>query len=522
MRSGGCIRGWAAALAAGVTLLVAAPAQAALTLVPAYTDSVTKPVSNPIYLTAPQGDSSRLFVVERAGKIRLALNGVMQDGPFLDISSRVETAGEGGLLSMAFAPDYASSGKFYVYFVEHPDGPDVQGDILIEEYTRSADPNVANTTPRPILQIQHDSASNHYGGTIAFGKDGVLYAAPGDGGTGGANAQDGTSQLGKLLAVDTGATPGASIVALGLRNPFRWSFDRQTGDIMIGDVGENSFEEIDWAQSGGFANLNFGWPCWEGNSSRSTGCMTGTLTAPVFTYGRSAGHSVTGGVVVRDPALTGLYGRYVYADHFTGDIRSLVLAQPATGDRSEGLPNVPRIVAFGEDADAHVYVVSLFNPGGSTYGGQVWRIVCEASCDAATGTSTGGGTPPPTPPAADLGAGPSDTAPALPAVVKDTSPPVLRVRAARLQRVLRRGLVRLSVACDERCVVRIAGRADGLGLRGVLKRLDPRAQATIDLRISQRVRRALARRGVVSLQLRARDGAGNLRTAALTVRVKRG
>jgi glucose/arabinose dehydrogenase len=510
-----------------MTLVVAAPANAALSLAPAYTDSVAQPVTNPIYVTAPPGDPTRLFVVERAGKIRVAVNGVMQDTPFLDISSRVETSGEGGLLSMAFAPDYATSGKFYVYFVEHPDSVGVNGDILIEEYTRSADPNVANTTPRSILEIQHDSASNHYGGTIAFGSDGVLYAAPGDAGSGGVESQNGSSLLGKVIAVDTGVTPGGSVVMLGLRNPFRFSFDRLTGDLLLADVGENTWEEVDWVQAGSFANVNFGWPCYEGFAARSTSvnCSAGTLMPPILTYDHSKGRSVTGGVVVRDPALTPLYGRYVYADHFTGDIRSLKLGRPATDDRSEHLPSVPRIVDFGEDADAHVYVVSLFNPDGNSYGGKVWRIVCDDPCSSDGG---GGGTttPPPSPPPAEppppAGENPPPVdQPQAPPVVRDSPATPLRVRAARLQDVLRRGVVRLSVACDENCIVRASASARGLKLRSVLKRLTRGKRVVFELRVSRRVRAALERRGSVALQLRGRDAAGNLRTASLVVRVKR-
>jgi hypothetical protein len=511
------------AIAAFALLMAAAPAQAGLSLVPAYTDSATKPVTNPIYLTAPPGDSSRLFIVERAGRIRVALNGVVRDQSFLDISSRVETTGEGGLLSMAFAPDYATSGKFYVYFVEHPDAPGVDGDILIEEYTRSADPNVASTTPRAILEIQHDAATNHYGGTIAFGKDGVLYAAPGDAASGGVESQDATSLLGKLIAVDVDSSPGGSVVASGLRNPFRFSFDRSTGDLVLADVGENTWEEIDWLPFGTFANANFGWPCYEGFAARSTAvtCNSGTLTPPILAYGRTAGHSVTGGVVVRDPGLGDLAGRYVYADHFTGDIRSLKLGTPASEDRSEQLPIVPRITAFGEGADGRVYVVSLFNPGGSTYAGKVWRIACD------TCTPQGGGEPPPPPadPGPAPGPGPSEPVPeqqpAPPVVARDSAAPLLRVRAARRQDVLHRRVIRLSVACDEACIVRVNGKARGLPLRGALKRLDAGKRILFELRAASRIRRALARRGSVALALRGRDAAGNLRTASLRVLVKR-
>src|SRR3954454_1408842 len=179
MRAGGSIRGVVAMLAACAGLAAAAPAQAALSFRPAYTDSVANPVNTPIFVTAPPGDSSRLLVVERGGRIRIAVNGVIQDTPFLDISSRVQTAGEGGLLSMAVAPDYATSGKFYVYFIQKSDGH-----IRVEQFTRSgANPNVADTSSTSMLDVAHPTYQNHYGGQIAFGPDGLLYAGTGDGGS---------------------------------------------------------------------------------------------------------------------------------------------------------------------------------------------------------------------------------------------------------------------------------------------------------------------------------------------------
>ncbi|HEX6711766.1 MAG TPA: PQQ-dependent sugar dehydrogenase [Thermoleophilaceae bacterium] len=527
MRPGTALRGALTVLLTTATLAVAAPAQAALSLTPAFTDSTVDPVDTPIYVTAPPGDSSRLFVAERSGRIRVAVDGVMRDTPFLDLNSpttRVSTNGEGGLLSMAFAPDYATSGKFYVYFVEVPDPPGPNGDIRIEEFTRDpANANVALPSSRLILEIAHDSAGNHYGGTIAFNKDGVLYAAPGDAATGGAESQNPSTNLGKVLALDTDSTPGASVVALGLRNPFRFSFDRLTGDLVLADVGENTWEEIDWLEAGTFANVNFGWPCYEGFATRSTSvtCSSGTLTPPILAYGRSAGHSVTGGVVVRDPALGALFGRYVYADHFTGDVRSLKLGKPATEDRSEGLPIVPRVAAFGEDADARVYVVSLFNPGGSAYGGKVWRIACDASCGSA-GAGAGGAAGTNPPPAGDGGSQSPPPGPAVnPPAQADTVAPVLRTRAARRQDVLRRLAVRLSVSCNENCIVRATGSARGLRLRGALKRLDAGERVVFELRVSERLRSALRHRGTIAVTLRGRDAAGNLRTVGLTVRVKR-
>lgn len=522
MRSGGSIKGWIGALAAGVALFVAASAQAGLTLTPAYTASLTAPVNSPIYVTAPPGDTSRLFVVERGGRIRVAVDGVMRDTPFLDISSRVQTTGEGGLLSMAFPSDYGTSGKFYVYFVQKSDG-----DIRIEQFTRSAaDPNVADTATPPtlMLDIPHPGFTNHYGGQLQWGPGNKLYAGTGDGGGGddtNNNSQNASSMLGKLLAIDPASPGTASIAALGLRNPFRFSFDRATNDLVIGDVGQDDFEEVDFIPAPTLSGLNFGWPCREGaalNDGRS--CTVSPYVDPVLAPTHINGwKAITGGVVVRDPALTSLVGRYLYADFYVGQIRSAQLATPVSDDRIEStLPPVSQLVAFGEDAGGRVYVVSL--AGGST---GVRRIVCDGSCEAPTGGSTGG-SPPAQQPPTELGpgTGPSGPGPALPAVAKDTTPPLLRIRAAHLQRVLSRGLTRLSVACDEACLVRVSGKARGLALRGVLKRLEAGARTEFDLPIPQRVRRALARRGTIRLSVRGRDAAANLRTASLTIRVKRG
>jgi glucose/arabinose dehydrogenase len=505
--------GTASGLVIAALLVAAAPVQAGLSLAPAYTDSASAPVSAPIYATAPPGDPSRLFVVERAGRIRVAVDGAIQQTPFLDISSRVTTTGEAGLLSMAFAPDYATSRKFYVYFIQKSDGH-----IHVEEFTRSlANPNVADPAPTALLvDVAHPTFTNHYGGQIAFGPDGKLYAGTGDGGSSNdpaGNAQNPGSQLGKLLAIDT-AGAAVTTAALGLRNPFRFSFDRGSGDLVLGDVGQAKWEEVDWVPAGDtLLGSNFGWDCWEANEHVDNSCDPSPRVAPVIAYANPNGSSnppaaVTGGVVVRDPALGPLFGRYLYADFYAGVIHSAALAKPVTDDRIEpDLPTVPQLVAFGEDADGHIYVVSL--------AGTVQRIVCDSSCAPGSGggtTPTAPQDPGPAPPAAE------DPPPAAP----DTTAPRLSVRAARLQRLLLTRVVRLSVACDERCIVRVSGKARGMALRGVLKRLEPGNRASIRLPLSKRIRRALARRGSVALQVRARDDAGNLRTARLTVRVKRG
>jgi glucose/arabinose dehydrogenase len=367
-------------LAALLTLALAARAAAAPTLVP-----VGGTFDNPIYVASPPRDTSRLFVVQRGGVIRVVRNGTLLAKPFLDLSSQVATDGERGLLSIAFPPDYAHTGAFYVYLAARP-----RGQLQIREYHRTAaSPSVADPrSMRIVWRAAHYQDDHHNGGTIAFGPDGMLWLAIGDGG--GANdqfghAQDTSSPLGKLIRINprrSGSRPfsvpadnpyGNSVWARGLRNPFRFSFDRKTGDLVIGDVGQGEREEVDWVTraSGLGRGANFGWACEEGTVTgpNPDDCPLGPdYIAPVFDYSRPSPRAITGGVVVRDPGLPTLVGRYVYADSYAGDVRSLALATPrATGDASAGLPQRDQIVDLGEDACGHVYVVSLT-------GGTVERI----------------------------------------------------------------------------------------------------------------------------------------------------
>jgi glucose/arabinose dehydrogenase len=530
--------------------LAAAPAaHAGLTLTPAFTGGA---VSAPMYVTSPPGDSHRLFIVTRPGVIRVAVDGVLQSTPFLTIPN-VWQSGEAGLISMAFDPDYenqasAQYGLFYVYYVVPPTGSQNGGDIHITEFHADPanTPNVANPTGRDVLVIPHPDNSNHYGGTLAFSpNDNLLYIGTGDGG--GSDNQYGNAQntkvslLGKLLRIDphqsgsqpytipsgnpflsqaahpcnppSGATDCPEVIAWGLRNPFRWSFDRMTGDIAIADVGQGQEEEVDYVPYGApLAGDDFGWPCKEGPLAYHTtdaGCVGSTFTDPVFAYshsGLSGSVAITGGVVVRDPALTPLYGRYLYADFYAGIVHSLQLATPAaTGDRVEtDLPKLTQLVSFGQDADGHVYIVQL--------SGSVQRLGCDASCPAPPSAGGGSGGSPP---------GGQSPPPAQPAA-QDTTAPTLRVHAAHLQDVLRRGLVRLQVRCSEACFTRATAKARGLALHGALAHLAAGKMHAFTLKASKRIRRALAHRGVVVVAIHARDAAGNLRTAHLTVRVRRG
>src|SRR3954468_5119070 len=331
--------------------------------------------ASPVYLTSPPGDP-RLFVVEQGGTVRLIRDGAVRPAPFLDVTSRITSGGERGLLSIAFPPDYASSGLFYAYFTN------ANGDIQVDELARSAgNPDVAEAGPRRTLfTIPHPGQANHNGGQLQFGPDGLLYAGTGDGGGAGdpnGNAQNPASRLGKLLRIDArqaGAEP--AVFALGLRNPWRFSFDRQTGDLTIGDVGQNTIEEVDFAPAPGRGQgANYGWNRFEGNNQFSGSGDRSGLTFPILTHTHADGWcSITGGYVVRDPLLPELAGRYVYGDYCKGDLYAANLAAGGD-DRPLGL-NTPSLTSFGEDVCGHVFALSgngpvyrLSSGGGAECGG---------------------------------------------------------------------------------------------------------------------------------------------------------
>jgi glucose/arabinose dehydrogenase len=334
--------------------------------------------ADPVYVTAPRGDRKRLFVVEQAGRIIVARGGKRRT--FLDIRGRVTAGGEQGLLSVAFAPDYASSHRFYIYYTAN------DGDQRIVEY-RARSRNRANPrSARLVLEMQ-DSESNHNGGLLLFGPDGHLYVGTGDGGGGGdqhgpiGNAQDKRSLLGKILRIDPRrsgkraySVPGSNpfrgdkgargeVYAYGLRNPWRFSFDRRTGDLAIGDVGQDAVEEIDFVRRGDGAGANFGWRVFEGNTVYTQGESAPGHIAPVLTLSHSAGNcSITGGIVVRDRRVPAAYGRYLFGDYCRGRILSAKLDLPRTADaRATGL-RVRSLSSFGEDARGRVYAVSLNGP----------------------------------------------------------------------------------------------------------------------------------------------------------------
>lgn len=348
---------------------------------------VASGLSAPLFLTAPAGDP-RLFIVERAGSIRIVQNGAVLATPFLDIGSRVSTLVERGLLSMAFDPQYASNGLFFIYFT------DLNGDIAIERFQVSpGDPNLADqASALRILTIAHRDFANHNGGLVAFGPDGFLYIGTGDGGGGGdtlGNGQNLNALLGKLLRIDVRnssvAQPYAippqnpfvaqagrrgEIWAYGLRNPWRYAFDAATGSLYIADVGQNRSEEVNVVAAAA-AGLNYGWNITEGSLCfPGDPCDKQGLTLPVLEYAHDAsgGCSITGGHVYRGSAIPELQGRYFYSDFCRGWLRSFAHSNgSATGQIDWNIVNVGSIFSFGEDAQKELYMLA------ST--GRVFKIV---------------------------------------------------------------------------------------------------------------------------------------------------
>lgn len=335
----------------------------------------------PVFVTQAPGDASRLFVVEQAGRIRVVRGGRTLRRPFLDISGRVRSGGEQGLLSVAFAPDYADSGRFYV------DYTDRSGDTRVVEFRRGTSADRADPRSARQVLVQAQPESNHNGGLLLFGPDDLLYVGLGDGG--GAydqhgrvgNGQDLGTWLGKILRIDprpaggrpytvprdnpfagvAGARP--EIFVWGLRNPWRFSFDRQTGDLTIGDVGQDEVEEIDFLPRGRIAGANLGWRAWEGTNRIDRRLVVRDHVRPALEYRHDGGGcSVTGGYVVRDPRLPALRGTYVYADFCQRAIRGARLrAGGSSARRALGLA-AAGVTSFGEDLAGRVYVVSQAGP----------------------------------------------------------------------------------------------------------------------------------------------------------------
>ena len=377
-------------LAAAALGLLTASAGAQVSLVPFGGGSFAVPY----HVAGEPGDGSRVYVVEAAGTVRLVEDGVTQTTPFLDISADVFGVGscECGLFSIAFPPDYASSGLFYVFYTRDVPDPD-NHELVLEEFQRDPGGDTAGVASRrEVMVIPHLTASNHNGGQLQFGPDGLLYISVGDGGNTPQNGQSVTTRLGKILRVDPagdealeyaipadnpfadgGGSNADEIYSYGLRNPWRFSFDRLTGDLSIGDVGAGSWEEIDFREEGNGRGANFGWRCFEGDHVFVTSAECSPAPAnhvpPVFEYQNPpvGAAAVVGGYVVRDGALPSLLGRYVFADTFAalgGELWAVDLHESgAVNAAGLGLA-ASNVVSFGEDACAHLYVATL---GGTVY-----------------------------------------------------------------------------------------------------------------------------------------------------------
>jgi glucose/arabinose dehydrogenase len=336
--------------------------------------------ASPTYVAQAPGDVRRLFVVEQGGRIRMVRDGRVLARPFLDITRLVVSGGEQGLLSMAFAPDYAASGRFYVHYT------DVNGDVRVVEYRRAASPDRADARSARLVLLQRHPQPNHNGGQLQFGPDGLLYVGFGDGGGEHdqhgriGNGQDLGTLLGKILRIDPHPVNGRAytippnnpfvghrgmrpeIYAWGLRNPWRFSFDRATGDMTIADVGQDTIEEVDFRLSGTARGVNFGWRAYEGTRVEDPTLHIHGDVKPVLEYTHAHGCAITGGYVIRDPRLPSLAGRYVYGDFCAGDLLSARLSQHGSSTHHALGLHVASLSSFGEDDRGRIYAVSLNGP----------------------------------------------------------------------------------------------------------------------------------------------------------------
>ncbi len=339
-------------------------------------------LTSPVFVTHAGDKSGRMFVVEKTGTIAILRDGKRVATPFLDVSSLITSSGsEQGLLGLAFQPDYTTSGRFFVYYTAS------NGDDTLARYQVSDNPDVANPASAQVLFAQPDFAPNHNGGMLAFGPDGYLYVGLGDGGGGGdpqANGQKRSTLLGKLLRLDvSGDAPYTipsnnpwpngddqarpEIWAYGLRNPWRFSFDRATGDLYIGDVGQNTYEEIDFQPAGAAGGLNYGWSirealhCFQANTCESSGTID-----PIVEYDHSQGCSVTGGYVYRGARFPSLQGQYIFGDYCSGTIWSLQRDAAGSWKQRKLLNSGLSISSFGEDEAGELYIIDL--------GGTIYRV----------------------------------------------------------------------------------------------------------------------------------------------------
>jgi glucose/arabinose dehydrogenase len=373
------------ALLALLAGLAPAPARGAVTLgLVSYKTGFSQPVA-----IANAGDGSgRLFVVEQAGRVRIITRaGTLRSTPFIDIRSRVACCGERGLLGMAFHPSYRTNGRFYLAYT------DSTGALVVGEYRRSSSSaNRASTTERRIIRIPHSSYSNHNGGQLAFGPDGYLYIGTGDGGGGGdplENGQRRSAPLGTIVRIAPNVTSASpryrvpstnpwatsttirhEIWAYGVRNPWRFSFDRRTGDLWVADVGQGTYEEVNRSRRavGGGRGANFGWDQYEAFRCHEGPCSSSGKTFPLAYYAHGAnGCSVTGGYVYRGSKYPALAGRYLFGDYCSGRIW-MVTAGGASRQKPVLLRDTAyAISAFGQDEAGELYLVDY-------KGGRILRI----------------------------------------------------------------------------------------------------------------------------------------------------
>jgi glucose/arabinose dehydrogenase len=483
---------------------------------------------HPTYIVSPPGDTHRVFIVEQTGVVRLIKDGVVQSTPFLDISGDITGPAhypldpEQGLLSIAFPPDYATTHRFYAYYTSST-CTDAKGcDNVVAEFDANSD-DVADSTPHVLIDMPHPNYVNHNGGQLAFGPDGMLYISTGDGG--GANdpaenAQKKTNLLGKILRIhpdassytvpagnpfpggvdcpngDGGASTCREIWSYGLRNPWRFSFDSASGDMIIGDVGQANDEEVDLARPGQHVGANWGWPCYEGFEVNAAGpsdqCspLPASVVNPVLAYHHPSncsgapfcGSGIIGGYVMHDPSLPSLEGYYVYGDLSNPRLRVAMLGEPTALSDADLGPQVANLSSFGVDASGHLWAADIEGP--------VYRI------DPA----------PPSPP---------------PAPARDTTPARLKVTRSRNQHVLRTHYVRITVVPSElativaRGTVSVPKSARVYRTRSTSHKTRAHKRVTLHLRITKktlsRIRHALRHRRFLTARITvtSKDAAGN-------------
>ncbi len=347
---------------------------------------VTSGLDQPVGIAQAGDGSGRLFLVEKPGHIRILRDGRLLDTPFLDLSGQMGSSGsEQGLLGLAFHPRYAQNGIFFVNYT------DPQGSTVIARFSTSGDPNRAEPASEVVILRQEQPAANHNGGHLAFGPDGYLYAGLGDGGGAGdryGNGQNGATLLGAMLRLDVdGSQPYGipadnpfvgdpsirdEIWAIGLRNPWRYSFDRQTGDLYIADVGQNVYEEVNFRPTSSGGGENYGWPIMEAQHCypENRSCARQGLVLPVYEYDHSLGCSVTGGYVYRGQAIPLLQGIYLFGDYCSGRIWGL--ARNGAGEWQAAVLTRAdvRLTSFGEDEAGEIYLVDMA-------GGLLYRLVAR-------------------------------------------------------------------------------------------------------------------------------------------------